>query len=275
MDMNKPARIHFIFLKRLFLHFPSFFFTKTLKTPFFTSNGSRDSPKVKLMELESEDGTTIPIQFGVETVIGRELGLGFGPSSTDRTVSRRHLSLRLINDPIEKFRAGFEVIGKNPIWVCAEADGGRRIYKNSEKGELRAGDKVSLSLKKPSFWVVKRRGEENEEDEEKRRVLDAVERREKRTLERRREKAVRAKEEVFEDEDDEEIGNVDVSQIDPVKGKTMILGFCSYVEVFLFVSDFSGARSWHFFEQRYMFKCLMIENGSIFPLSRHLLQLIV
>ena len=188
----------------------------------------------KCMELEFEEGgSNLPLEIGSEIQIGRELGLGFGPSSADRTISRRHLSLRPIDDPIEKFRVGFKVLGKNPILVCGGTDGGRRIYKSSEKGELRVGDKFSLSLKEPSFCVVRRREGENGEDEERRRVLDAVERREKRTLERRREREERAKEGVFEGEDDEEFGTFDVSQIDPVKGK--IRRFPLYLSNFLFI----------------------------------------
>ncbi|ONK80939.1 uncharacterized protein A4U43_C01F23500 [Asparagus officinalis] len=174
------------------------------------------SPSInKYMDLESEAGDKIPIESNSKTLIGRELGLGFGSSATDQTISRRHLSLR----PIDEQRVGFEVMGKNPICICEGIDGERRVYKNSEKGELRIGDRVSLSLKKPCFWVLKRRERENEEeeDEEKRRVLDAVERREKRTCERRRDKEEKMKAVVVDGGDDEEIGYVDVSGIDPVK----------------------------------------------------------
>lgn len=175
------------------------------------------------MELEAESGSKILIEPCSDTLIGRELGLGFGPSGADRTVSRRHLSLRLIDDQTDKFRVEFVVIGKNPIWVCFSNGGDRRTYKNLEKGELRTGDKLSLSIKKPSFWVVQRSGGENEEDEEERkRVLDAVARREKRTLERKEKK------DGFRGEDadsSEEIGAVDVSQIDPVEGK-IFRAFC-------------------------------------------------
>lgn len=184
------------------------------------------------MDLESDAGNKIPIESNSKTLIGRELGLGFGSSATDQTISSRHLSLQLIDEQ----RVGFEVIGKNPIWVCEGIDGERRVYKNSEKGELRIGDRVSLSLKKPCFWVLKRREGENEEeeDEEKRRVLDAVERREKRTRERR-DKEEKMKGVVVDGGDDEEIGDVDISGIDPIEGNKFL---------FLFAFVFYGSFYW-------------------------------
>ncbi|OAY83970.1 hypothetical protein ACMD2_04596 [Ananas comosus] len=160
---------------------------------------------------------------GSTTHIGRALGFPSGPSSSDRTVSRRHLSLRH-----DEFELQFEVIGRNPIVVRSANGGGDRVYRNSEKGELKRGDRVSLSLKTPFFWVVRRVGGRGEEGEVDRAVLDAVERREKRTLERRRrreeEEAARAPiyggevdDEVFNAALESDLAHLDLPQIDPVQ----------------------------------------------------------
>lgn len=189
------------------------------------------------MELEAENGTRIPIQKDSKTEVGRGLGLGSGPAATtaDRTVSRRHLSLRLIGpagdeadggDSSVESRVSFEVIGKNPILVYSSSGGDKRVYRNSEKGELSAGDRFSLSLKNPSFFIVGRKGGGGKAAGVEKRVLDAVERRERRTLERRKEKERRARAEASVDEGDEEdtnggpeleLGSIDVSHIDPVR----------------------------------------------------------
>ncbi|XP_072982742.1 uncharacterized protein [Typha latifolia] len=169
------------------------------------------------MELESEFGDRILIESGSTKEIGRGVGLEFGRSSSDRTVSRRHLSLRLLG---EESKLHFEVVGRNPIVICRGEEGGRRVYRSSEKGELSVGDRFSLSLKYPSFFAVRRVGEEKGEVEKA--VLDAVERREKRTLERRREKEETARMEIAGGVGDQEeleldIESLDISQTDPVK----------------------------------------------------------
>ncbi|XP_010925461.1 uncharacterized protein [Elaeis guineensis] len=187
------------------------------------------------MELEAEDGTRIPMERCSKTEVGRGPELGFGPSAADRTVSRHHLSLHLLgpagddagcDDSGGDFRVSFEVTGKNPILVCRSGSGDKRVYRNSEKGELRAGDRFSLSLKNPSFFVLRRREREGEAVEVEKRVLDAVERRERRTVERRMEKERRARAEAPGGEGHEEdsdgglevvLGSLDVSQIDPVR----------------------------------------------------------
>ncbi|RZR86982.1 hypothetical protein BHM03_00014276 [Ensete ventricosum] len=140
---------------------------------------------VEFMEVVSEDGDSVRIDWDSSTVIGRRLGLGLRRSSSaDRTVSRRHLSLRLAGYDREaggSVAGGsvfFEVIGRNPVLVCSRGGGEKtRVYRNSEKGELRSGDRFSLSLTNPSFWVLKSR-EEGEEAVDQR-VLDAVERKAK------------------------------------------------------------------------------------------------
>ncbi|CAL9159170.1 unnamed protein product [Musa hybrid cultivar] len=178
------------------------------------------------MEVVSEDGDSVRIDWDSSTVIGRRLGLGLRRSSSaDRTVSRRHLSLRLagydreVGGSVDGGRVFFEVIGRNPVLVCSGGGGEKaRVYRNSEKGELRAGDRFSLSLTNPSFWVLKRR-EEGEEAVDQR-VLDAVERRERRTSERKAKVEARGSEgndEAVGGELELELGALDVSQIDPIK----------------------------------------------------------
>ncbi|KAK1282765.1 hypothetical protein QJS10_CPB22g00770 [Acorus calamus] len=87
-------------------------------------------------------------------------------SLSDLTVSRRHLSLNLCrheNDPDEEETSlSFMVLGKNPIWVFSQSGEIKTVYKKSEKGVLRVGDKFSLSLKKPFFFTLRRREGERE-----------------------------------------------------------------------------------------------------------------
>ncbi|XP_042419022.1 uncharacterized protein DDB_G0283697 [Zingiber officinale] len=171
------------------------------------------------MEIESEDGATIPIERDSSTEIGRRPGLlGLRrPSPPDCTVSRRHLSLRLVGgDSEDGPRVLFEVIGRNPVVVCG--CGGRpRVYRKSEKGELRDGDRLSLSLKNLSFWVLRRRGAAPGAVDQK--VVDAVARREKRTSERKKNERKSVIEAIGAEEEDleHELAALDASQIDPVK----------------------------------------------------------
>uniref|UniRef100_A0A453SD01 FHA domain-containing protein n=1 Tax=Aegilops tauschii subsp. strangulata TaxID=200361 RepID=A0A453SD01_AEGTS len=159
--------------------------------------------------------------------------LGRGDLVTaDLNMSRRHVSLRLVGggEP----RVAFEVVGRNPVLVRSSV-GGDKVYRRGEAGELRAGDGLSLSLKAPSFWTVRRTGGEEEavagaEVEVDTAVLDAVARREKRTRERK-ERERRATEEAMEvtkeevmaasgdDELDEEVEDlkIDLDSIDPVQ----------------------------------------------------------
>ncbi|KAM0933554.1 putative transcription factor interactor and regulator FHA-SMAD family [Dioscorea sansibarensis] len=164
------------------------------------------------MELEFTGGGRIPIGRDSTIEVGRKLGLGFGVNSSDRTVSRCHLSLQYLGD--DGSRVSFRVIGRNPIWVCPRADGDKALFRNSETGELRAGDHFSLSLKYPKFICVRTR-EGEEEAEERKRVLDAVKRRERRTRERKERGRVEVSAVI--DELESELGLLDVSLIDPVK----------------------------------------------------------
>ncbi|KAG0491830.1 hypothetical protein HPP92_005228 [Vanilla planifolia] len=183
------------------------------------------------MELEVEGGNSIPIGIGSPTIIGRLLGLDLGPSSSDRTISRRHLSLHAlspgsdeadINGPATVLLQ-FEVIGKNPILVFSSDGTSKRVFGKTEKGTLKAGDRVSLSIKSPRFFVVKRKEERKARVEDS--VLDAVQRRERRTQQRRKGLDARARsggadegyDEVLGEETDVEIDPSEISLIDPVK----------------------------------------------------------
>lgn len=161
-------------------------------------------------------------------------GGGGGGPSQDRTVSRRHVSLRLLG---VGGGIAFEVVGRNPVVVRSPDGGGgggsgtSRVFRRGEKGELRAGDALSLSLKAPVFWAVRARegnGDGDADVDVEPAVLDAVARRERRTRERKeRERERRAAEEAMEvTEEDEgaavdsdvEGFDIDLAAIDPVRG---------------------------------------------------------
>lgn len=87
-----------------------------------------------------------------------ELGRGLGFQSTDRTISRRHVSFQLL--PIEddeESRVLFKVIGKNPIWVHHHHSrmGDVRVYKRFESGEMGSGDMFCISPNHPTWFALK------------------------------------------------------------------------------------------------------------------------
>uniref|UniRef100_A0A0D9WRB4 FHA domain-containing protein n=1 Tax=Leersia perrieri TaxID=77586 RepID=A0A0D9WRB4_9ORYZ len=196
------------------------------------------------LELEAAGGGSSrpPVSLSVESpsaVFGRG-----DLAAADRTVSRRHVSLRLLGGGgggDEPPRVAFEVVGRNPVVVRTGEGGGgsSRVYRRGEAGELRDGDALALSLRAPppsSFWAVQRqrRSEGGEVDAE---VMDAVARRERRTRERKERERRAAEEEeeeeameVTADEEDEaeaasggdldaEAGDpeLDLANIDPVQ----------------------------------------------------------
>ncbi|XP_037466935.1 uncharacterized protein DDB_G0283697-like [Triticum dicoccoides] len=184
------------------------------------------------LELEAGGGGGRVVSLSSESP-SAELGRG-DLVLADRNISRRHVSLRLVGggEP----GVAFEVVGRNPVLVRSPV-GGDKVYRRGEAGELRAGDGLSLSLKAPSFWTVRRTAGEEEavegaEVEVDTAVLDAVARREKRTRERKeRERERRASEEAMEvtkedvmaasgdDDLDEEVEDlkIDLDSIDPVQ----------------------------------------------------------
>jgi hypothetical protein len=164
--------------------------------------------------------------------LGRgDLGHDGGPSK-DRTISRRHVSLRLI-DGSDEPGVAFEVVGRNPVVLRGSSNGGgiSKVLHRGAKGELRHGDALSLSLKAPSFWAVRRKGGSGEGEVEAS-VMDAVARRERRTRERkeRERERIAAKEavEVTRDGKEWDAGpevegsETDFASIDPVKGEHVV-----------------------------------------------------
>ena len=144
------------------------------------------------MEIQGQDdGSKIELENGHKTVFGR----GFGFSTDDRTVSRRHLDLEVKPGGTQtEPRVSFEVLGKNPVWVWSKEDGAVKVFRRSEKGELAAGDWFCVSGKGPSWFNLRKVGVEDRE--------------EKRVSEDESELA----------EPDESLEGFDVSGIDPVKG---------------------------------------------------------
>lgn len=175
-------------------------------------------------------------------------GGGAGPSQ-DRTVSRRHVSLGLLG---VGGGIAFEVVGRNPVVVRSPDGGGgggiSRVFRRGEKGELRAGDALSLSLKAPAFWAVRARegnGDGDADVDVEPAVLDAVARRERRTRERKeRERERRVAEETMEVTEEEEGAavdsdvegfDIDLAAIDPVRGDLLFFSaFPGRVKVKIF-----------------------------------------
>ncbi|MCL7030409.1 hypothetical protein MKW94_029269 [Papaver nudicaule] len=156
------------------------------------------------MEIEGEDGTKLQLNKHSITEFGRGSGFQFD----DRTVSRRHISLRISKND-EESRVCFEVLGKNPIWVLSNDTKEIRVFRNSEKGELSVGDGFCVSCKNPIFFTLKKIGgfERKSEEEGKRVEMDRIER-------------IPVDTEMAESipsVGDKEGGGFDASEIDPVK----------------------------------------------------------
>ncbi|XP_025813808.1 DEAD-box ATP-dependent RNA helicase 42 [Panicum hallii] len=183
------------------------------------------------LDLESGGGGSRAVALSVDSPTA-DLGrgdLGGGGPSADRTVSRRHVSLRLLDGGGGESGVAFEVVGRNPVAVRSLDVWTSGVFRRGEKGELRPGDALSLSLKAPAFWAVRRR-EENGKGEVDAAVLDAVARRESRTRERKererereREREKRAAEEEAMEVTEEEKEaaaeglDIDLASVDPVR----------------------------------------------------------
>ncbi|MFS7909548.1 putative transcription factor interactor and regulator FHA-SMAD family [Helianthus anomalus] len=98
------------------------------------------------MEIESKNGSKIRVEEEMD--FGR--GLGFG--STDRTVSRRHVSFKPHDDDDGSSSVYFQVKGKNPIWVRHSTNPHIRVYNASQSGQLNIGDSFCLSSKHPVWF---------------------------------------------------------------------------------------------------------------------------
>ncbi|KAF6152254.1 hypothetical protein GIB67_005908 [Kingdonia uniflora] len=108
------------------------------------------------MEISGEDGTKISIKTDSKL----ELGRGSLSTHHDRIVSRLHLSFEPKNheNPNLETRVYFEVMGKNPIWVFDSSSGEIRVFRKSDKGEVRIGDRFCISAKNPNWFCLKRDG---------------------------------------------------------------------------------------------------------------------
>ncbi|KAH0982413.1 hypothetical protein GBA52_009590 [Prunus armeniaca] len=145
------------------------------------------------MEIEVDDHSKLILEKGHKTVFGR----GNGFSTNDRTVSRRHVLFEFEHKIANQTEpsVSFEVLGRNPIWVRSQKDGGVRVFRRSEKGEVAAGDWFCVSGNRPVWFRVR-----NVE----------VEERENRVLESESELAEGLQR-------GSELEGLDVSGIDPVK----------------------------------------------------------
>lgn len=127
----------------------------------YLASGCVELQKIKAgkMEIETQNGSKIQL-LQQKLDLGRGLG---GFNSTDRTVSRHHLSFNLHQDGT---RVYFQVNGKNPIWVhhCNDDHHHIRVYKSS--GELKIGDSFCMSSKNPVwFHLTKIASQEDDDDD--------------------------------------------------------------------------------------------------------------
>ncbi|KAF5816885.1 putative transcription factor interactor and regulator FHA-SMAD family [Helianthus annuus] len=98
------------------------------------------------MEIESKNGSKIRVEEDMD------FGRGLGFVSTDRTVSRRHVSFKPHEDDDGISSAYFQVKGKNPIWVRHSTNPHIRVYNASQSGQLNIGDSFCLSSKHPVWF---------------------------------------------------------------------------------------------------------------------------
>lgn len=112
------------------------------------------------MEIEGKNGSKIRLQEGSETF---DFGRGLGFISSDRAISRQHISFKLHED---QTRACFEVKGKNPVWVRESGNDKISVYKRFEGGEIKSGDSFCVASKNPIWFNVKGIAREDQDDSE-------------------------------------------------------------------------------------------------------------
>lgn len=100
------------------------------------------------MEIQGKNVSITLLKEGVCIDFGR--GLGF--DTHDRKVSRHHITFQLQED---KTKVGFNVTGKNPVWVYSSRNGEIRVYR-SERGEMESGDLFCVSANNPVWFNLKR-----------------------------------------------------------------------------------------------------------------------
>ncbi|XP_057535065.1 transcription initiation factor TFIID subunit 7 [Amaranthus tricolor] len=162
------------------------------------------------MEIEASDGSKILLKPNSTTIFGR----GNGFSSNDLSVSRRHISFEFIpsSDPETTPTVSFEVLGKNPVWVCLkQQENGENIksFKRLQRGKLGFDDMFCVSAKTPIWYTLNK---SEEVDEEIDRKSEEPEERINSELSQSLETASG-----FEGIQDFALENVDVSGIDPVQ----------------------------------------------------------
>lgn len=111
------------------------------------------------MEIEGTDRSKTLIKPGQT----RELGRGQGFNSTDKTISRHHVSFYL---PKNETRVTFHVIGKNPIWVHTAKINEVKAFRSTENGEMESGDMFCVSAKNPIWFTLKKTEIEDLDDGE-------------------------------------------------------------------------------------------------------------
>ncbi|RVW51884.1 hypothetical protein VitviT2T_013259 [Vitis vinifera] len=102
------------------------------------------------MEIEGKNGWRTELRKGSK----KEFGRGSGFPTTDRTVSRHHVTFELHED--SETRVRFVVIGKNPFWVLSSGSGEIRVFRRHQRGEMESGDSFCVSSKNPIWFSLKR-----------------------------------------------------------------------------------------------------------------------
>ncbi|GAA0157178.1 hypothetical protein LIER_14499 [Lithospermum erythrorhizon] len=110
------------------------------------------------MEIEGNNESKTLLTPGSTLIFGRNQCF----NSTNKTVSRRHISFRLATKHQDKVR--FEVIGKNPIWKHGKRTGKVEIFRRKEKGEMENGDMFCVSAQSP-IWFTLKKAQDNSETE--------------------------------------------------------------------------------------------------------------
>ncbi|KAL0463823.1 UNVERIFIED_CONTAM: hypothetical protein Slati_0269900 [Sesamum latifolium] len=103
------------------------------------------------MEIVGADGSNILIKPGQT----RELGRAHGLNSSDKTISRRHVSFSVPEfSDNQEIRLQFEVLGRNPIYVNKNNE--VKISRRFERGEMEDGDMFCVSAKNPVWYTLRR-----------------------------------------------------------------------------------------------------------------------
>jgi len=123
-------------------------------------------PKSKLVSEESSMEFEVEdgSKFPLQSSDKTLFGRGCGFETNDHTVSRRHVSFQLNNESdSEPTKVSFQVIGINPIWVLKNNDKTIKVFKKFEMGQLELGDRFCLSVKTP-FWFNLKKTEDSESE---------------------------------------------------------------------------------------------------------------